>query len=196
MPPRAILDTLQRLCAVLEPLGLPMALMGGLALSAWKHVRATMDVDLLVGVDTVSIQDILDRASASGFRPKHQPAIRNLGSFRIIQLEYEPEDSFVDVQVDLLLADSAYHIEALQRRVRIELPELGSNVYVLTCEDLILFKLLAGRAIDLADVAQLLSANRNEIDFKYLQRWSRSLGVENELENTWTTAFAGESFPA
>ena len=36
MPPKPILDTLQHLWHTLEPLQLPMALMGGLALSVWN----------------------------------------------------------------------------------------------------------------------------------------------------------------
>ncbi len=50
MTPKAVLRTLSATWNALGPLKLPMALMGGLALSAWKHVRATQDVDLLVGI--------------------------------------------------------------------------------------------------------------------------------------------------
>lgn len=37
MPPKVVLKTLDKLWAALEPLGLPMAIMGGLALAAWKY---------------------------------------------------------------------------------------------------------------------------------------------------------------
>ncbi|MCY2988340.1 MAG: hypothetical protein NTY19_10825 [Planctomycetota bacterium] len=50
MPPRPILQTLDAIWSALEQLQLPLALMGGLAMSTWKHVRATQDVDLLIGI--------------------------------------------------------------------------------------------------------------------------------------------------
>ena len=163
MPPRAVLQALDQIWAALEPLGLPMALMGGLALSVWKHVRATQDVDLLVGLGETPVDEVLARATDCGFRPKHNPPTLLLGSFQVLQLEIEPEDSFIAVQVDLLLVDLAYHREALDRRVRIILPQVEREICVLGCEDLVLHKLLAGRIIDLADCAALLRANRDTL---------------------------------
>ena len=42
---------------------------------------------------------------------------------------------------------------------------------VLNGDDLIMFKLLAGRMIDRADAAMLLRENREAIDFGYLLSW-------------------------
>jgi hypothetical protein len=42
-----VLGTLKHLWDTLAPLKLPIAVMGGLAVSFWKHVRATRDVDVL-----------------------------------------------------------------------------------------------------------------------------------------------------
>jgi hypothetical protein len=68
MPPRAILETLDRAWAVLESLGLPIAIIGGLALAAWKHVRATQDVDIFVLADSSSVDSLLQALKESGFR--------------------------------------------------------------------------------------------------------------------------------
>jgi hypothetical protein len=42
-----LLRALKHVWVALQPLNLPMAVMGGIAVAAWKHVRATQDVDLL-----------------------------------------------------------------------------------------------------------------------------------------------------
>jgi hypothetical protein len=43
----AVLKALEHVWISLEPLHAPMAMMGGQALAAWRHVRAIRDVDLL-----------------------------------------------------------------------------------------------------------------------------------------------------
>ena len=55
--------------------------------------------------------------------------------------------------------------------VGVDCPEIQLHVEAVTCEDLILFKLLAGRRIDEADVGALILANRDHIDYKYLRTW-------------------------
>ena len=70
------------------------------------------------------------------------------------------------------------------------LPDLDLEMAVLTCEDFILHKLLAGRMIDLADTVALLRANRAVLDIKYLSHWASQLEVEGELACAWKEAFA------
>jgi hypothetical protein len=38
-------------------------------------------------------------------------------------------------------------------------------------------KAIAGRLIDLADIRELLAVNRGELDFSYLEKWSKQLEV-------------------
>ena len=55
----AALATLDHIWGVLEPLGHPMAVMGGISLAAWNHIRATRDVDLLIAIDRSAIDSDL-----------------------------------------------------------------------------------------------------------------------------------------
>ena len=101
----------------------------------------------------------------------------------------------VDVQVDLLLGLEKYQLEALSRRVPITIADFESIVDVLSCEDLILHKLLAGRMIDLADAVALLKANRRSLDFTYLIHWVDENSLRAEFARVWQEAFPGEPFP-
>jgi hypothetical protein len=83
----------------------------------------------------------------------------------------------------------------LERCVPVNLRDLDIEVAVLACEDLILHKLLAGRAIDLADVVALLRLNRSTLDFAYLAHWGGDLRVAPGLAQTWETAWPGEALP-
>ena len=192
MPPKVVLKTLESLWKALEPLQLSMAIVGGLALAAWKYVRATHDIDLLVGIAESQNEDLIECLNAAGFRCTRTPPVLPLGSMQILQLEFEPEDALMAVQVDLLLVDTDYHHEALRRRVALEMPGHGEALFVLSCEDLIIHKLLAGRIIDRADAAALVRANRDGLDIDYLLTHSRQLQLESELLEIWNEAFPGQ----
>jgi hypothetical protein len=195
MSPRPLLRTLEVLWSALEPLQLPMALLGGLAMATWKYVRATRDVDLLIGVGACPPDKIVKCVAAHGFRARRNPPVTTLGLLQVLQLEFEPEDAFVTVPADLLLADSEYHTQALQRcRIR-HLADFPQGLAVLSCEDLILHKLLAGRVIDRADAVALLDANRAAIDGRYLGTWAEHLQLTRGLHDVWSEAFPDRSLP-
>lgn len=188
----AVLRSLRHAWVALEPLEVPMALAGGLALAVWKHARATRDVDILVSIAEERLEELLQCLHAAAIRPKRSPAVVTLGNLQVIQCLYEPPESFVDLQIDLLLAKSEYPMEALRRRISVELAGFDRPIAVLTCEDLILHKLLAGRLIDRFDAAALVRANRQAIDVAYIGQWARRLNVLKELAEVWKEAFPGE----
>jgi hypothetical protein len=196
MPANVLIATLAHVWRTLEPLQHPMALMGGMAVAAWGYLRATRDVDLLLKIESADLERLLDRLRAAGLRPKQQPPVLALGPLRLLQLLYTPPGEFVDVQIDLLLAESAYHREALARRVAIEVPGVEGALSILSCEDLILHKLLAGRILDRADVAALLRQNRAALDLAYLLRWTHQLALTLELSEAWEQAFPGVPLPS
>ena len=176
----------------LEPLHAPMAVMGGLALAAWRHVRATRDVDLLIGVSEEDLEPLLRTLTSAGLRPKHQPPWMSVSSPQILQLLYEPPRAYLELQVDLLLAQSEYHRQALARRIPTRLAALDLDLYVLACEDLIPHKLLAGRLLDRADAAMLFRTNRADLNLEYLLSWTTTLSLGAELAMVWEEAFLGE----
>jgi len=195
MPAEAVLRALRHVWLTLKPLDIPVAAMGGIALAAWKHVRATRDIDLLVEIGKNDPKHLLEQLRAAAICPKRDPPVTTLDRLEVMQLLYEPPEGFMEVQIDVLLAGSEYHHEALQRRISTHLPDLDIAIAVLTCEDLILHKLLAGRIIDRADAAALLRANRESLDLGYLLRWTRNLKLAAELTEVWNEAFPGESMP-
>jgi hypothetical protein len=54
MPASLVLGALQHVWRSLEPFKLPMALMGGLALATWQHLRATRDIDILISLGSTN----------------------------------------------------------------------------------------------------------------------------------------------
>jgi hypothetical protein len=195
MAGESVRAVLNHVCYVLAPLGHPFALMGGIALAAWNHPRATRDVDLLIGVDSADLDPVINRFGECGCRPKRVPPIVTVGQHHFVQFLYTPPGEFYDVQFDLLLAESDLQKSAIARRIRRDVFGMSHPVDVLNCDDLILFKLLAGRMIDRADAAMLLRENREAIDFDYLLTWVAHLGLAGEFTETWREAYSGEEPP-
>ncbi len=192
MPVEGILSTLRHAWQTLEPLEMPMAVIGGVALSAWNHVRYTRDADLLIGVDEARLDDLFAALGKAGFWPRHTPPVIQIDDQKLMQLKFTPPEGTLPFQVDLLFAGSEYQKTALARRARKRIPEIDHPVQVLRPEDLILFKLLAGRVIDRADAAMLLRENRPEIDMPYIEDWVHRLRLANELAEIWREAFPDE----
>jgi hypothetical protein len=195
MVARVVSSALKHVWTILQPLNLPMAVMGGIALARWQHVRATRDVDLLLALGNLELDQVLASLRAGDVHSKHTPPVVRVGSLNLVQLSYEAPETFLPVQIDLLMAETPYHHAALARRVSTQIPELQLDVAVLTCEDLILHKLLAGRLIDRADATALLRANRPTLEMPYLTQWLTRLGLDDSFGEIWSEAFPGESAP-
>src|SRR5262245_6374160 len=171
MPAEEVVATLQRAWDILTELHIPAALMGGVALAHWGHVRSTQDVDLLIALSGVRPQSLLARFGAAQFRSKRSDPLIRLDDAAFIQLFYEPPQAVLEIQIDLLLAESEFHRQAVERRVAVSSSELGFALDVVSCEDLIVLKLVAGRILDRDDATELLKANRNSLDFAYVAGW-------------------------
>lgn len=93
------------------------------------------------------------------------------------------------IVVALLLAITPFEIEALARRQPMRV--LGVELPVVTAEDLLVFKLIAGRPQDLADAALLLDLHGDTFDVARLRRWCDAFGVGDRLDQCRVTSSAG-----
>jgi predicted nucleotidyltransferase len=97
---------------------------------------------------------------------------RGVSIWRAVGIRHDQE-----VVVDLLLAESEYLRTALARRQTVSFG--GLPLPILTLEDLILLKTLAGRLQDLADLERI-QARKEElrVDWTYVTEWKAKLGLE------------------
>ncbi len=175
-----LLSALRHVWVTLAALKVEAALMGGIAVAAWNHIRNTRDVDVLVGVRRSDEEQLLVQLKNAGFKQLRDPPVLTIGKSRILPLEYELSGRFLDIRIDLFFVESEYQELALARRVETTLPGIDLPVFMLSCEDLILFKLIAGRIIDRSDAAYLLRFNRDSLDTEYLSHWVGKLRLTGE----------------
>ncbi|MDA1049958.1 MAG: hypothetical protein O3C40_05695 [Planctomycetota bacterium] len=195
MVAKLLLSTLRHVAELLDREGIVWAVAGGIALSVWDHARSTKDADLLIGVVDRDVDTMLATFQKAGLRPKRYPPIVVVGKQRFAQLLYQPDEIDFEIQVDFIFAEQPFQQEALARRLATGFPDWNIDAFVLTCEDLIVFKLVSGRIIDLADSAALLRANRDTLDYALLRRECAKLGLSTELARIWDEAFPDTNMP-
>ncbi len=81
-----------------------------------------------------------------------------------------------EVVIDFLLANSAYLRTALERRHTVPFGAL--QVPMLSIEDLVILKMVAGRLQDRADLEKIRSRQADlDVDWTYVDRWKTMLGL-------------------
>jgi len=154
----------------LEATRVPYALVGGLTVGVWAEPRATADVDVIVAASPEDLIAALPRARRFGFRfdPKKTPAqARRQGMCRLF---------LGDRHFDVVCGTSPIETAAIQRAVPMRL--LNQDVRVGTAEDILLFKLLAGRGQDLVDAEKIAASRRGKLDVEHLRVTARRMARE------------------
>lgn len=154
--------------------GVQYALAGGMAFSALVEPRATTDIDVLILLDPPSresIQSLLASVFESLIVHPAPMVLQGISMWRAVGVHRREE-----VVVDFLLANSVFLRSALARKQQITLG--AQRVSVLTLEDLVLMKMLAGRLQDQADLEKI-GARKSDlhIDWAYVDRWRAMLGI-------------------
>ena len=156
--PRTALGELARL---LDGRSIRWALIGGLAANRYRRTpRHTFDVDVLlasVGWDLRELEGAMRSAGWSVRRADAEATLLRASHPRL-------------GAVDLLVAGTEYQRHALAR-ARVERVTGVGDTPVLTVEDVIVHKLIAGRHQDLADVEAILEGGVS-IDASYVERWA------------------------
>ncbi len=177
-------QVLRRVVGVLDALGIPYALGGSMASSIHGVMRFTRDADLTVEPFPGREQLLAESFDSHYYVsiPAVREAIRNRTSFNII-------DTRIGFKVDLFVRkDRPFEVSAMSRRVALSLPDSPEQpLYVLSAEDVILFKLewyrLGGEVSERQwlDVQNVLKAQAERLDRTYLSHWAAELGVVDLL---------------
>jgi len=168
-------QTLSSLITDFNRRGIPYALAGGWAYSALVEPRATTDIDVLLLLEQPSrdrLRSLLSSLFDSLIVHPAAMVFHGISIWRCVGVRKKQE-----VVIDLLLADSEYLQTALSRRRQILLGDLP--VSMLTLEDLILLKTLAGRLQDQADLEKIrLRQDELGVDWGYVKIWKGKLGID------------------
>ena len=146
-------EALQKVVTALDRLGVPHALIGGLAVAARGAVRATQDVDLVVALPVQEAPSLERSLRDSGFQATFYQAAADDPIAGVLRLAIPVAGT--EIKCDVLFASREWQTRAVRNATSVD---LGSFVVkVAKPADLFLLKLYAGGPQDLIDAAQLLN---------------------------------------
>lgn len=147
-----LFQALSRILGVLENLGVPYALIGGLALAFYEVVRATEDVDLLILLSPADMATLAEQITANGLRASVRKGPPGDPIVGVVVVEIPVDGG--ELACDLLLPSAHWQSEAVRNARTFEVE--GLPVRVVQARDLFLLKLHAGGPQDLLDASRLL----------------------------------------
>ncbi len=165
--------------AFLEAHRIGYALVGGFAVAVWGEPQATFHVDVAVatGPDRVEqLRAAIRQESAFVLEPE---ALSFPPATLLLRAQMLDDPSSEDpglIVIDFLFMETELAQTLLDRRVRVDLA--GRPVWICSAEDLILLKLIAGRAQDLDDVRGILVMRQGRIDLAYIRNWVHRLNCQ------------------
>lgn len=144
----------QRLCA---EAGLRFCVIGGIAVGRWGQPRATLDVDLTVVVELGDEERVV-RALLASFMPRLPGAYEFALRSRVVLVK-----TSAGQPIDIALGGLPFEHRAVARASDFD---VGDGVVLRTCsaEDLLVYKVFAGRERDWADVETILVRQRGRLD--------------------------------
>ena len=175
-----IVELLKELSALFERHGLEFAVMGGFAVRIYAVPRPTFDIDFTLAADGQTLVEILDAVKKLGFTVSEEYErgwTDQVGGMPLVKFRRYLQGKGIDI--DVFLAENEFQRSLLARRKREEVD--GFSTWVVSAEDLILLKLLAGRTRDLLDIQDVLFT-QGQLDEQYMRHWANALKISDRLQ--------------
>ena len=163
------------LTELFDRLGVVYAVMGGLAVRMYGIPRATYDIDFTTAIEREQLPRLyksIEKLGCTVPEAYESGWVDQVAGMPLVKLHLLVEDNGIDV--DLFFAESPFQKSILNRRRRTEIN--GASAYLVSPEDLILLKLIAGRPRDFADVYDILFI-QTSLDSDYMREWADHLGI-------------------
>jgi hypothetical protein len=153
--------------------GIPHAFGGAIALAYYATPRATVDIDVNVFLGLERAADVLAALGRLGAAPldaEQRARLERDGQVRV---------SWRDTMVDVFFAYDPLHESCMARRGRAPLGD-DDEIYILSAEDLFVFKVLFDRDKDWKDIRELIFCMGGQLDVPYVRDWLRRILPEDD----------------
>ena len=164
---------LEQIAQGLDARRIPYMLIGGQAVLLYGEPRLTRDVDVTLGVGPDRLPEILEWVRDTRWRILVDSPAQFVAETLVLPCLQEESG----IRVDLIFSFSTYERQAIQRSRLITVGK--TSVRYASVEDLVIHKVVAGRARDLEDVRSVLLKN-SALDADYARKWLRELDLGSE----------------
>lgn len=145
---------------------------GGIASGILGNPRMTQDIDICIFIQKSNIKNFLQKARECKFDIEKKEMLKRAettGTFKIQKGK---------IHIDFIISSTDFEKEALLRRKRLKV--YGIKAWFPSPEDLILFKIIPARYIDVADIEAVIIRYSEKLDTEYLLTWAKRLSDEAE----------------
>lgn len=164
----ALDDVLAAVAAAMQRIGSRWYLFGAQAATLWGRPRLTADVDITAQIRPDQVDEFLESMKQQGLTLRFDdPEFVN--RTRVFPFLHQT----TGVGVDVVLAGPGLEEEFLDRAVNVPLE--GAMVPVISPEDLVVTKVLAGRPKDIEDVRGVLRERAESLDVERIRETLRLL---------------------
>jgi hypothetical protein len=175
-----LFDVGEELIDLFEQREIPYFIMGGFAVRLWGLPRPTFDLDFTVDMPREKVPTLARELEEAGFivpgelRHGWLDAMEGMTQFHLKRYGEGQE-----WDIDVFLVANDFQRSAMKRRRKG--PFQKREVWYCSPEDLVLFKVLAGRPRDHADVLDILLVS-GTLDGEYMKKHAKQLDVAETLE--------------
>jgi hypothetical protein len=180
-----VAELLKALASVMAEGHLPWYLFGAQAAIIWGSPRLSADIDITAVIEPASVEAFVDTMRRHGFDVVFADS-DFVTRTRVLPFVHQR----TGVPIDIVLAGPGLEEDFLHRAICVDLE--GTSIFVISPEDLVITKVLAGRPKDIEDVRNVVHQRRASLDAErirnVLQLLERALGQSDLLpvfENAW-----------
>ena len=137
---------------------------GGQAVLLYGEPRLTKDIDITLGVGVRELNKLKETISSLGLKI----LVERDEEFVERNMVLPTLDEKSGIRVDFIFSFSPYERQAIERAKDIKLGR--SLVRFASLEDVVIHKVIAGRARDLEDIKSILLKNQ-KYDSDYIEKW-------------------------
>jgi len=157
-------DLIKRIAAELDRREIPYMIIGGQAVLLYGEARLTKDIDITLGLGIEGLPLITEAVTALGLKIEPDDVESFVRETMVLPTS-EPKDK---IRVDFVFSFSSFERAAIARAQVVRYDEIP--VHYASLEDLVIHKVVAGRARDIEDVRAILLKNPG-YDMEYLKSW-------------------------
>ena len=143
---------------------IPYMVIGGQAVLLYGEPRLTRDIDITLGVGVRELNKLKETISSLGLKI----LVERDEEFVERNMVFPTLDEKSGIRVDFIFSFSPYERQAIERAKDIKLGR--SLVRFASLEDVVIHKVIAGRARDLEDIKSILLKNQ-KYDSDYIEKW-------------------------
>jgi Nucleotidyl transferase of unknown function (DUF2204) len=157
----AVAELLRALAGILGARGIPWYVFGAQAVMVWGRPRFSADVDITAVIDDATRDEFVDAMRRHGFQLLFDDD-DFISRTRVLPFVFEN-----GVPLDVVLAGPGFEQDFLDRAIHVDVD--GASIPMISPEDLVITKVLAGRPKDIDDVRGVLREQARSLDIERIR---------------------------